>query len=48
MHDGVICFNQPEECPVKKVVRAMSYKKFCLNDTVRAADEEWAELEVQA
>ena len=47
-HDGLIRFQRPEQCPVKKRVRAMSVKTFGLSDTVRAADDEWAELEEQA
>ena len=46
--DGLIRFHRPEQCPVKKRVRAMSVKTFGLSDTVRAADDEWAALEEQA
>lgn len=48
MHDGVICFERPERCPVKRRVRGMSVKSFGLSDSVREADGEWAELEAQA
>lgn len=48
MRNGIIQFQLPEHCPVKKRVRAMSVKPFGLSDSVRAADEEWAELEEQA
>ena len=47
MLDGVICFGRPEACPVRKLVRAMSVKTFGLSDTVRTADNEWADLEGQ-
>lgn len=43
--DGLVRFDRPEQCPVRKRVRAMSVKTFGLSDSVRAADEEWAELE---
>lgn len=48
MRDGVIRFERPEECSIRKRVRAMSVKTFGLSDTLRAADDEWAELEGQA
>ena len=48
MRDGVIRFDWPEQCSVRKRVRAMSVKTFGLSETVRAADEEWVELEKQA
>lgn len=48
MHNGVIRFDRPEQCPVRKRIRAMSVKPFGLNATVRAADDELAELEEQA
>ncbi|MFM5542201.1 type I-C CRISPR-associated protein Cas5c [Aeromonas veronii] len=48
MRDGVIRFDLPEQCSVRKRVRAMSVKTFGLSETVRAADEEWVELEKQA
>ncbi len=48
MRDGVIRFDRPEQCSVRKRVRAMSVKTFGLSETVRAADEEWVELEKQA
>ncbi|HRE15563.1 MAG TPA: type I-C CRISPR-associated protein Cas5c [Rhodocyclaceae bacterium] len=47
LHDGLIHFERPEHCPVKKRVRPMSVKAFGLSDTVRAVDDEWAELEEQ-
>jgi CRISPR-associated protein Cas5d len=47
MCNGLIRFERPEECSVRKLVRAMSVKTFGLSDTVRAADNEWAELEGQ-
>lgn len=48
MRDGVIHFERPGECAVRKHVRAMSVKTFGLSDTVRAVEDEWAELEEQA
>lgn len=48
MRNGVIRFERPEQCSVRKRVRAMSVKTFGLSDTLRAVDEEWAELEEQA
>ncbi len=47
MNAGVIRFERPEACPVKKFVRAMSVKTFDFCQTVRAADDEWVELEAQ-
>ncbi len=48
MSDGVIRFEQPEQCLVKKRVRAMSVKTFGFGDSILAVDDEWAELEEQA
>jgi len=48
MDNGLIQFERPEECSIKKRVRAMSVKTFGLSDTLRAADDEWSELEAQA
>lgn len=47
MRDGLIRFNRPEQCSVRKRVRAMRVKTFGLSDNVHSADEEWAELEEQ-
>lgn len=47
MRDGVIRFNRPEQCPVRKRVRTMSVKTFGLNDSLRSAGDEWAEMEKQ-
>lgn len=48
MRDGVIRFEQPEECVIKKRVRTMSVKTFGLSASLRTADDEWAELEGRA
>jgi len=48
MHNGVVRFDRPEQCPTRKRIRTMSVKPFGLNATVRAADDELAELEEQA
>lgn len=48
MRDGVVRFERPEDCTIRKRVRAMRVKKFGLSDSLRAVDEEWAELEGQA
>ncbi len=47
MNDGVIRFDRPEACLVKKFVRAMRVKTFDFCQNVRAADDEWVELEAQ-
>lgn len=47
VRDGVIRFERPEDCAVRKRVRAMSVKTFGMSHTLRAADDEWAELEGQ-
>ncbi|MGL4448669.1 MAG: type I-C CRISPR-associated protein Cas5c [Aeromonas sp.] len=48
MHDGVIKFERPEQCAIKKYIRKMSVKAFSLHNSLRTADDEWAQLEVQA
>lgn len=45
MIDGVIRFDRPENCRIKKFVRAMSVKPFGISESQRAVDEEAAELE---
>lgn len=45
MIDGVICFDRPEDCRIKKFVRAMSVKPFGIGKSQRAVEEEAAELE---
>ncbi len=47
MSNGVICFERPEECSIKRFVRAMSVKAFDLSQTVRAINDECGELEEQ-
>jgi len=48
MVDGVIKFELPEKCGVKKAVRAMSVKSFALEKTQKSAGTEVDELEIQA
>ncbi len=48
MRDGVIKFERPEACSIKKHVRVMSVKRFEPGDGLHAVDEEWVELEEQA
>lgn len=45
MKDGVIRFDRPEDCTVKKFVRPMSVKPFGLGQNQRAVGDEAAELE---
>ena len=45
MNDGFIRFDRPEDCTVRKVVRAMSVKPFGLGQNQRAVDDEVADLE---
>ena len=47
MSNGVIRFERPEECSIKRFVRSMSVKAFDLSQTVRAVNDEWGELEEQ-
>lgn len=48
MHDGIIRFDRPEHCTVRKNVRMMTVKPFGLNKSVLPAENELAELETQA
>jgi len=48
MHDGVIRFDRPEGCSIRKNVRTMTVKPFGLNASVRTVENELAELEAQA
>lgn len=48
MHDGVIRFDRPERCSIRKNVRTMTVKPFGLNASVRTVENELAELEAQA
>ena len=48
MREGLIHFERPADCAVKKRVRAMSVKEFGLGDGVRTANDEWIELEDEA
>ena len=45
MKDGVIRFDQPEACTVRKFVREMTKKTFVRNESLRAVEEVAAELE---
>jgi CRISPR-associated protein Cas5d len=45
MIDGVIRFDRPEDCRIKKFVRAMGVKAFGISESQRAVEEEAAELE---
>jgi len=47
MRDGVIRFDRPEQCTVRKPMRTMSVKAFGLGSSVRSVKEEWSELEKQ-
>ena len=46
-YDGVIHFDRPEQCDVRKRVRAMSVKSFSTGESLLAVDDEWTELEGQ-
>jgi CRISPR-associated protein Cas5d len=48
MNNGEIHFDRPEQCEVKKFVRQMSVKAFGIGQSLRAVDDEAAELEDQA
>jgi CRISPR-associated protein Cas5d len=48
MVDGVIRFERPEKCGVRKAVRAMSVKSFALEKNQKSAGTEFDELEIQA
>jgi CRISPR-associated protein Cas5d len=48
VNDGVIRFERPEQCTVKKLVRTMSVKAFGIRQSQRSVDDELAELENQA
>ena len=48
MVDGVIKFERPEKCEVKKAVRTMSIKSFDLEKNQKSAGAEIDELEIQA
>ena len=48
MVDGVIKFERPEKCAVKKAVRTMSIKSFALEKDQKSAGTEVDELEIQA
>lgn len=45
MIDGVIRFVRPEDCRIRKFVRAMSVKPFGIGKSQRAVEDEAAELE---
>ena len=45
MKDGVIRFDPPEACTVRKFVREMTKKTFVRNESLRAVEEVVAELE---
>ena len=47
MRDGLIRFDRPEECSVRKRIREMSVKTFESGQSLRIADDEWTELEKQ-
>jgi len=46
LKDGVIRFDRPEACTVRKFVREMTKKTFVRNENLRAVDDEAAALEV--
>jgi CRISPR-associated protein Cas5d len=46
LKDGVIRFERPEACTVRKFVREMTKKTFVRNENLRAVDDEAAALEV--
>jgi len=46
MTDGVIRFDRPEACTVRKFIREMTRKTFVRSATLRAVEDEAAELEV--
>jgi CRISPR-associated protein Cas5d len=48
MSNGVIRFDRPDQCEIKRLVRAMRVKHFGLGQSLRIVDEETAELEDQA
>lgn len=48
MVDGVIKFERPEKCGVRKAVRTMSVKSFALEKNQKSAGTEFDELEIQA
>jgi CRISPR-associated protein Cas5d len=45
MTDGVIRFHRPEDCTIRKFVRAMSVKNFSLGQSLEFVDSEAAALE---
>lgn len=45
MRDGVIRFDQPEACTVRKFVREMTRKTFVKNENLQAVEDEAATLE---
>lgn len=45
MNNGVIRFDRPEECVVKRFVRDMTVKPFGIDETQRSVATEYAELE---
>lgn len=45
MKNGVIRFDRPEDCPVRRFVRSMSVKPFGLSQSVQPVDGVTAELE---
>lgn len=45
MHNGVIRFDRPEDCAVKRYVRDMTVKPFGINESQRSVTAEYAELE---
>lgn len=45
MKDGVIRFDRPEACTIRKFVREMTKKTFVRNESLRAVEEVAAELE---
>lgn len=45
MKDGVIRFDRPEACIVRKFVREMTKKTFVRNETLRAVEDEAAAME---
>lgn len=46
MRNGVICFDRPEACTARKFVREMTKKSFSRNESLKAVEDEAAELEV--
>jgi CRISPR-associated protein Cas5d len=47
LHNGVIQFPRPEQCSIRKFVRAMAAKQFVKDKNLRGVDEEAAELKVE-